>query len=413
MTELLFDPKNARKHPERNKGMIRESLQEVGGFRSIAVDGENIIRAGNGVYEQAQALGMTVRIVDAAPNELIAVRRQDLKGKKAVRAALLDNRAGETSDWDAAVLADIAQNEKELLAGLFDDSELAEILAQDGTGVEETADAGELLDKAAELQKKWNVQRGDVWSIGRHKLMCGDSTSAEDVGTLMGEDRWDLVVTSPPYNSGDGGYKTDYHGKTKKFYVGKTDDRTEPEYILFCDQILDVCSRFRRDDSSVVVWNCVPTARARGAYGRVLFAGAHPFTVKESIVWDKGHGFPSASKGILSRQVEFIFVLSVGETYNTTQGENEPRWNVWKIDRPLKQDEIHRATFPIELPLRAIHDLSVNGAILFEPFSGVGTVIVAAEQTGRTARAMEIEPAYCSAMLERMSLLGLTPQRID
>jgi hypothetical protein len=97
---LRLDPRNARVHGEENKKLIRRSLEEVGPFRSIGVDGEGIIRAGNGVYEQAQALGLKVRIVDARPSELIAVRRRDLKGRKAVRAALLDNRTGELSEWN-------------------------------------------------------------------------------------------------------------------------------------------------------------------------------------------------------------------------------------------------------------------------------------------------------------------------
>lgn len=122
--QLRPDPKNARKHPEKNKALIRRSLEEVGAFRSIAVDGEGIIRAGNGVYEQASALGLKVRVVEAAPDELIAVKRPDLVGKKAVRAALLDNRAGETSEWDEAALADLAATDADVLAGLFDEGEL-------------------------------------------------------------------------------------------------------------------------------------------------------------------------------------------------------------------------------------------------------------------------------------------------
>lgn len=80
MTDLIPDPRNARRHPDANKAVIRQSLEEVGAFRSIAVDGDGVIRAGNGVFEQAQALGLKVRVVDAAPDELIAVKRADLRG---------------------------------------------------------------------------------------------------------------------------------------------------------------------------------------------------------------------------------------------------------------------------------------------------------------------------------------------
>src|SRR3972149_6502671 len=150
---LKLDPSNARKHPDRNKQMIRASLEEVGAFRSIAVDGQDIIRAGNGVYEQAQKLGLKIRVVDAKPNELIAVRRADLKGKKAIRAALLDNRSSETSEWDTDVLSEIAANERKLLAGLFDDTELRELLGREG-GPGGTVDAEGLMDKGAGVRER-------------------------------------------------------------------------------------------------------------------------------------------------------------------------------------------------------------------------------------------------------------------
>lgn len=128
------DPQNAREHGERNKAMIRESLVEVGPFRSIGLDANNVVRVGNGVFEQAKDLGLKVRIVDALPDELIAVRRKDLKGKKAERAALYDNRAGELSEWNGAVLAELAKNDQAMLEGIFNDNELNQIMAQVGGG---------------------------------------------------------------------------------------------------------------------------------------------------------------------------------------------------------------------------------------------------------------------------------------
>lgn len=103
--------------------MIRASLEEVGPFRSIAIDGDGIVRAGNGVYEQAQALGLKVREVEAAPDELIAVKRPDLRGKQAERAAQWDNRAGETSEWDPTLMPEFDW------LGMFEDEELDVLLA--------------------------------------------------------------------------------------------------------------------------------------------------------------------------------------------------------------------------------------------------------------------------------------------
>lgn len=128
MTKLRKDPKNVRLHPDENKAMIRRSLEEVGGFRSIAVDGDDIVRAGNGVFEQATALGMDIRVVDALPNEVIAVRRADLKGDAAIRAALYDNAASDKSKFDTVVLEDIVNHERHLLDGILSDQDLTRIL---------------------------------------------------------------------------------------------------------------------------------------------------------------------------------------------------------------------------------------------------------------------------------------------
>ena len=126
--ELRPDPRNARRHGDRNKQLIRASIDELGAGRSILLGGDNTIIAGNGVHEQALAAGLKVRIVDGKPDELIAVRRKDLTGKRATRMALLDNRAGELAEWDEEVIGQISEATPELLEGLWTGEELAELI---------------------------------------------------------------------------------------------------------------------------------------------------------------------------------------------------------------------------------------------------------------------------------------------
>lgn len=141
--EIRLDPRNARVHGPENKALIRASLEEVGAFRSIAVDGEGIVRAGNGVFEQAQSLGLKVKLIDAKPDELVAVRRSDLKGSKAIRAALLDNRTGELSTWDPKVLGELNA------AGMLHGLDLEDFVAKQKKPL---ADADTLLDQAVQLR---------------------------------------------------------------------------------------------------------------------------------------------------------------------------------------------------------------------------------------------------------------------
>ena len=233
---------------------------------------------------------------------------------------------------------------------------------------------------------------------GRHRVLCGDSTSLTEVERLMDGERADMVFTSPPYNSKDGGYKTDYSGNTKKFYKSKVDNRSEDEWVDFCNSVLKIMPM--DSDLSPVIWNVMYTANCRAGYGRVVFGQDQPFTVKETICWDKSSGFPSASKGILSRNWELIFVMSKGDKYFNTQGTNEVRFNRWKIDSGNQRDD-HHATFPVTLAEKAIEDFSLQNFKVFEPFAGSGSTLIACEKTGRRCFGMEIDPHYVDVIVER------------
>lgn len=153
---LKHDPRNARRHTGRNRELIRQSLEELGAFRSIAVDGDDIIRAGNGVFEQAQELGLKVRVVEAAPDELIAVKRPDLRGAAAERAALYDNRTAELSEWDVDVLSLLQNQEPETIHGVFEPGVLEAMVFEAGQIAEvarETAEERKSNNMAAFIDR--------------------------------------------------------------------------------------------------------------------------------------------------------------------------------------------------------------------------------------------------------------------
>jgi len=387
IAELKNDPANARKHSPRNLKAIRDSLDVFGQQKPIVVDSRGVVIAGNGTLEAARELGW----------DEIDVAVTDLDPAHAQAFGIADNRTAELAEWDTDVLG-------QLLEGM--DSNLADILSIDDLELPDSIDGGgqgEGLtdpDEVPEPPIEPITQTGDLWLLGEHRLLCGDSTKAEDVARLMDGAKIDLCFTSPPYNSKDGGYKTDYHGKTKKFYNHKCDNRTEDEWVVFCDSVLCLVASHLKSDSSPVVWNVMYTANCRSGYGRTMFAGSHLLTVKETICWDKGAGFPTASCGILSRNWELVFVLSKGDDYITTQGKNEPRWAKWNIQRPKQHDD-HKATFPIELACRAITDFGHEGTNVYDPFLGSGTTLMAAEQLGRKCYGMEISPQYCDVIVKR------------
>ncbi len=386
---LTPDPANARKHGEKNMAAIRASLSRFGQRAPIVVQRQGmVIRAGNGRWLAAKAMGWT---------QIAAVVVDD-SSIDAVAFAIADNRTSELAEWDTEVLASLLNTmpEEDMAATGFDEADLNELLS------ELTPDVVE--DEAPEAKPNPVSKTGDLWELGEHRLLCGDSTSADDVKRLMGGVKADMCFTSPPYNSKDGGYKTDYNGKTKKFYNHNCDDRTEEEWVVFCNSVLGLVAEHLSSDEAPVVWNVMYTANCRAGYGKTMFCGSHGLSVKETICWDKGAGFPTASRGILSRNWELVFVLSLGSKYKTTQGENEPRWAKWDIARPQQQEE-HKATFPVELASRAMSDFGEERGTVYEPFCGSGTTLIAAEQLGRKCYGMEISPQYCDVIVTRWEKL--------
>lgn len=381
---LVPNPKNPNKHPKDQIKLLAKIMAHQGWRSPVVVSNRSgFIVKGHGRLEAAKMNGW-----DSAP-----VDRQDYASDADEYADMVaDNKIAELSDTDLSmVLKDVLD-----LGPDFDFDLLGIPDFKLPEEFEPQSDEDEV--PAAPVEPK--TKRGDIYQLGRHRLMCGDSTSIDDVEKLMAGEKIDIVVTSPPYNSGDGGYKTDYSGETKKFYTSKVDDRTEEEWVEFCNSILCNIGLFVRDEFSPVIWNVMYTARCRRGYGLSLFSKNQPFQVHETICWDKLGGFPSASKGILSRKWELVFVMSKGQKYHTSQGQNEVRFNKWEIESG-KQHEIHKATFPLGLVEKSFEWFGKSEGTVYEPFCGSGTTLIAAEKFGKSCFGMELDPLYCDVIVAR------------
>ncbi|MDQ3696079.1 MAG: hypothetical protein M3464_21040, partial [Chloroflexota bacterium] len=193
ITTLLPDPRNARAHSARNLELIAQSLHEVGAARSIVVDETGTILAGNATVQAAHQAGITgVRVIDADGSELIAVRRTGLSPDQKRRLALLDNRTAELATWDTEVLASLVDDTD--LSALWEADELHDLLG-------EPEDVGLLADPELVPEPPTDpvTQPGDLWLLGPHRLLCGDSTNPADVARLMDGKRAVLMATDPPY----------------------------------------------------------------------------------------------------------------------------------------------------------------------------------------------------------------------
>ena len=247
----------------------------------------------------------------------------------------------------------------------------------------------------------------DPKDIISHRLLCGDSTDSDSVAKLMNGEKADSCITSPPYNQGGGSGDFFSHGKrVESLYENEFDNKTKQEYFDFCISILNNISLILKNEHSVV-WNVSYNAKSRDDYGKIIFSELNPFTVKETILWNKGGSINLPQPGIYSRKIEFVFVMSKYDKYLTSQIYGDCRWNSWETTK-TNQLSNHKATFSIEFAERAINELTLINNLIYEPFCGSGTTMVAAHQLNRKCYGMELDSKYCKVIIDRMRKLDPT-----
>ena len=395
--------KNANKHTQRGLRLLERSLQRDGWIdaQTAAADGEII--SGSARLEVAAEKFADVEpiIVESDGTRPVIVVRKDIPNADDPRARRLSVAANQIAhvdyDPDGDLLMQWAEEDKQLRE-MFDDLEWSEFV----DGDPETRDAEPQIDRAEELREKWGVETGQLWQIGEHRLICGDCTDAAVVERVMGGDKIDCVLTSPPYNQGNTKGDLFSHGKrVENLYPHSEDNMSEDDYMAFIFSALDRCAENVNDIHSVV-WNVSYNANSRNTYGKIIFSDKNPFSVFETIAWNKGGSINIPQVGIYSRQCEFVFIMARGEKYLTSQLYGNSRWNYWETKRQNQTKE-HHAAFPLEFAERGIKEFSVENNIIYEPFAGTGTTMVACQNLGRKCRAVEISPAYCAVILERMA----------
>lgn len=254
----------------------------------------------------------------------------------------------------------------------------------------EPVDAEPQIDRAEELRQKWQVETGQLWQLGEHRLICGDCTDAATVARVMGGERADMVFTDPPYG-------VEFQGKGGNSIEGDISYALIP--LLFADMseiIADKCWIYVCGGSS----NFSLYARMFDRYFR---------NWPRVIVWDKvnmtirHNGYHSSYEFIY-----YTFTNGAGDLWFSGR-DGEQATDVWHIQKP-GNDRQHLTEKPVELPTRAIKNSCPPGGIVWEPFSGSGSTLIACEQLGRKCRAVEISPAYCGVAIERWHLAtGKTP----
>jgi DNA modification methylase len=361
--DLKHDHKNARKRTDRSAALIAESLKRFGAARSIVIDEDGRILAGNGTVEGAKKAGIDkVRIIEAEGDELIAVRRTGLSEDEKVGLALADNRSSDLSEWDNEMLRQLSE-EHDLTPWFEDDELLAEVL----DAVEGKTDP----DDVPEAPEEPITKPGDLWILGNHRLLCGDSTDVLAVERLMDGKKADMVFTDPPYNIG-------YQDMGAKFEKIANDKMSDEEFLDFLRSTVMPCE---------VMYVCCSWQYAH-LFKQAMADLAKP--AKAMIVWDKVN--PAQNLDLYYKQHEIIFY------HGPFGGQSTVRGDVWQLKR--QRNTLHPTMKPIELIEMALED-HPKRRLVFDGFGGSGSTLIACEKTGRQARLMELDPTYCDVIVKR------------
>lgn len=406
LTDFIPDEKNANKGTVRGQKMLQESLREDGAARSIVVDANNNVVAGNKTLENAVDIGIeNAVVVETTGEELVITKRLDwdlYEDEAPRRYAYRDNRSSEVGlDWAPDIVrADIEKGVD--LSSLFYDNELSDILNKVETPPGE--DEPPPIDKAEELQKKWGTELGQVWGLGKHRLICGDCTDREVVERVMEGERVDMVFTDPPYNvSYQDNESVESLRKRNRRTDGLTisnDTMTDDDFFRFLIAALNNA----RLPEGKPFYLCAPPG-----YPETLFRNAlnsvSGWSLRQCIVWVKNQ-FVFGRQDYHYRHESILYGWVEGAAHYFLDDRTQD--TVWEIDRP-RVSEFHPTMKPVELPTRAIKNSSRANDLIYDPFLGSGTTMVATNNLNRHCFGIEIDPSYVAVTLERMKGLGVEP----
>lgn len=423
IASVIPNPRNPNHHSDKQVALLAKVIKVQGWRAPITVSNRSgFIVRGHGRLMAAQLLGL----------DTVPIDRQDYESEAAEYADLIaDNRIAELSDIDNTLLGELLADTGDFaeFTGYSDDditSLLNQVMADEVH--EDDFDAEEAIKSIKEPMTKF----GDVWMLGEHMLLCGDSTKTESLNCLLGGDVVDMVFTDPPYNVA-------YEGGTKEALTIQNDNMSDAEFDIFLDDVFalvnkalkpggafyichsDSCGgQFRRAirDNDLLIKQCLIWVKNTFVMGRqdyqwkhepILYGwkpgASHKFYGgrKQSTVIDDNFPLEIEKDGndyILhfSNETDHIVVRVPGyeiEVNNGTECDS-----IWRFNKPLRNGE-HPTMKPIALCAQGIKNSSKPGELVFEPFGGSGSTLIACEQTKRRCRCIELDTKYCDVIVKR------------
>ena len=368
--------RNSRTHSPEQIAQVAASIREFGFTNPVLIDGEGGIIAGHGRVMAARSLGLS---------EVPCIRIGHLSEAQKRAYVIADNKLALNAGWDDELLAVELRELDDLgfdlaLTG-FDSNELDELLADlDGEG-----DGATDADAVPEARPNPISKPGDVWVLGRHRVMCGDSTSIDQAGVLMGVGLADLLITDPPYNVA-------YEGKTQDALTIQNDAMLDANFRQFLCDCYATADAFMRPGAVFYVWH----ADSEGLNFRAA-AGEVGWRVRQCLIWNK-------NSLVLGRQdyhwkhEPCLYGWKEGAAHYW--GSDRSQTTVLDFSRRIRNGE-HPTMKPVDLIEYQVKNSSKRGDTVLDLFGGSGSTLIACEKTARSARLMELDPRYVDVIVRR------------
>lgn len=372
--DLIPYARNARVHSDAQVAEIAASIKEYGWTNPILLDGNSGIIAGHGRLMAARKLGM-----DEVPT-IDIIGLTDTQKRALI---LADNKMALNASWDEDMLklelADLVGGGAEGLVTGFSQDEIDELI---GT-FDPTSEVEE--EELPEPPQEPKSKPGDLWILGNHRLLCGDSTSPDDVARLMGDDRADLWLTDPPYN-------VSYTGKTKDALTIQNDEMDDESFRRFLVSAYFAADSVLKEGAAFYIWHADSEGfNFRGACRDI------GWKVRECLIWVK-NAFVMGRQDYQWKHEPCLYGWKEGASHNWFSDRSQS--TVLEFARPNRNGE-HPTMKPVELFRYLIGNSTRKGQVVLDSFGGSGTTLIACEDIGRKARLIELDPAYCDVIIER------------
>ncbi len=367
---------NPRTHSAEQIAQIAASIREFGFTNPLLIDADHGIIAGHGRLAAAQQLGMEM-VPCVILDQLSATQRRAL--------LIADNQIALNAGWDedllAAELGELRAEGFDLALMGFDELELTRLL--DGAGVDGLTDPDDVPDTPAPLDTV--TERGDLWRLGQHRLVCGDSTEDATYAQLLAGEQADLLLTDPPYN-------VDYEGRTSELLRIANDAMDSDSYRLFLLDALGAAQGVLVPGGAFYLWH----ADTHGGLVRAACEEVE-LPVRQCLIWAK-------NSLVLGRQdyhwkhEPCLYGWKPGAAHRWLGDRTQT--TVIACDRPARSAE-HPTMKPIDLLVPLVQNSCPVGGIVLDPFAGSGSTVIACQKTGRVARVVELDPRYCDVIVRR------------